>query len=132
MKNNTSVSKQTEYAEYKLEKGILHLCYTDGLNLTLEIARQTVQDRVEFLQGKSYPMLVDDRGLITIEREAGVFYSTEEAGSCILAVAIVTRSKFTLFFARFYLIMHPAPAGIPVKLFSNEDVLFSTGPFPRK
>ena len=108
----------TLYAQFKIEDGILFVTYKYGLSITIDMAKEIVQNRIEFAGNTLYPIIVIDNGIRTIDKEARDFFSSEKGIGNISAAALVLKSDYSALLGNFFLkITQPA---IPVKSFTNK------------
>lgn len=104
----------------ELRDGILYQYYKPGLELTLEVSKAIVRERLKFLKGKTYPVLVLDEGLKSIDRASRYFFATDEGLKGIFVVAFITSTHFSRMINSFCLIrMHDA--NIEARTFTDID-----------
>ncbi len=115
MKNNSS---DTDYAHFNLCDGIVYVTYKKGVTINLSTARQLVETRLELTENREYPMILFDEGVVSIEKEARDFFSSDEGIINISACAMVLKSVYSTFLGNF-LIKIKKPS-IPVKIFTDE------------
>ncbi|MBN4062187.1 MAG: STAS/SEC14 domain-containing protein [Flavobacteriales bacterium] len=109
----------TKWVRLELKDGILLGTYKSG-PISLEGAKEIVRDRLEFTEGKAYPALINDVGLIGMERDAREYLSNEGVKG-LKAGALVTNSVFSTYFANFFIRVTIVKPKIPARLFTNED-----------
>lgn len=85
--------------------------------LTLEIAKRCVAERVQFQNGKEYPVLCDMRNIL-LSQEQARNYLAGIGSTAVKALALLTDS-FTEPMAKIYLDSYPQ--SIPTGIFSNEE-----------
>jgi len=108
----------TAYAHFKIEDDILFVTYKYGLSITIDMAKEIVQNRTEFAGHVLYPILVIDDGVKIINKEARDFFSSEKGINNIIAAALVLKSNYSSLLGNFFLkITQPA---IPVKSFTDK------------
>jgi hypothetical protein len=108
----------TPYAYFEIEDDILCVTYKHGLSITLDIAKEIVRSRMEFVNNKVYLLLILDNGVKSIDKAARDFLSSERGISHIVAAALVLRSNYSSFLGNFFLkITRPA---LPVKSFTEK------------
>ena len=107
----------TPYVHLKMKKGILIGTYKKGLKITLPIAKEIIQIRKDFTCGHSYPALIYNQGVISMDKAARDFMSSQEGVSGLIAAAIILDSPFGSFLGNFFLkVTNP---GIPARIFSS-------------
>ena len=107
-----------KYVHLSIEKGVLVAVYKAGLQIDLEIAEEIVETRLKFVEYRPYPVLVDDRGVKSMSREARVFFSSEKSLEGVKAGAILSRTTFSELLINFFLkISRPS---IPIQSFANK------------
>ena len=111
----------TDEVYFKLSDDILYLTYKKGVKMTLEKAKLMVENRLDFTKQLSYPLLVDDKGLASMDKEARDFLSSKEGVRGVKAGAILTSSAFNTMLANFFLKINFVKLIIPAKLFTNKD-----------
>jgi len=94
----------TEYVYYELVGGIIMGTYKQGVEMNLKGAKEMVKSRLEISNGKSYPLLIDGRGLKSINKEARDYFASEEGRRGITAAALLAGSVFTTFLIEILLI----------------------------
>ncbi len=102
--------------------GVLHAHFKAGLKLTLADAKFLVDERVRLCNGKSYPFLIFDGGVVSMDRDARVYFSSDEGIRGILYAAFIESSVFSKMLINFFLkITSPK---VKSKAFTNlEDAL---------
>ena len=109
----------TPYITLYLEDGIMYGLYKDGIRISLEIAKQVVQDRVTFCAGHSYPTMGTLKGGVILERDAREYFGTSEAVEGMTKMALLTDSLFTKVISNWYLnLSNPL---VPTKVFTDKD-----------
>ncbi len=99
--------------------GILYATYKAGFNLTLKDVQQIVQERVSLLQGSSLPVLIIDAGVVSMDKAARDYLSSDEGTQGIKAAAIIENSFFSKMLINFFLkLTNPK---IKVKAFSDKE-----------
>lgn len=109
----------TPYISFKMKENILIASYKKGLKITLPIAKEIVRARLSFTNEQNLPVMILNQGVVSIEKEARDFLSSNEGIKGVKAAAIVLKTPFGSFLANF-LISVTKPA-IPAKIFSTEE-----------
>lgn len=102
-----------------LEKGIVFTEYPPEYKMTLELAREGVEERLSISGGVTRPLLADVRNLKRVDDAAMKFLASEEAVQYLSAIAIVKETPIQNLFANFYL-KFDKPR-VPTRLFSAMD-----------
>ena len=108
---------QTPYVRLRIEGKIMYCTYADDLDVTLEVAKACVETRLQLSRGKSYPVIVDMRGIKSTSRDARE-YLASVGSTLVTAGALVTGSKFNMALGNIFLTIDKPP--IPTKLFTSE------------
>ncbi len=107
----------TPYIRAEIKDDILYFTYLPGVVITSDIAKEIVKERLEYVEGIKYPVLVMGEGLRSMDKQARDYFSNEGIRD-ILAGALLVNSVYTEFFGNFFLrITKPA---IPAKIFTDE------------
>ena len=102
-----------------IEDGILYATYKAGLKMTIDDAKNIVNERLKILEGKSLPVLIIDSGVVSMDKSARDFLSSDEGILGLKAAAIIENSLFSKMLINFFLrLTNPK---IQVKAFSNQD-----------
>jgi hypothetical protein len=97
--------------------GIMHATYKKGMKITLPDAENIVSERLKMLDGNILPSIVFDGGVVSLDKAARDYFSSEEGTQGIKCVAIVQSSMFSKMLVNFFLkITKPK---IKVKAFDN-------------
>ncbi|WP_066759134.1 SpoIIAA family protein [Crocinitomix algicola] len=116
-------SFESKHYKFKYEDGILFGTYLDG-PITLELAKEIVDKRLELMKGEETLILVDVIGTKGVDRDARSFLSSKKGSEGLKAGAIVTDSAFTRHLANFFLKIPFNQGPMPGRLFSNyEDAI---------
>lgn len=107
----------TPYVHLKIDGGILIGTYKKGLKITLPIAREIIQTRKDFTEGRPYPALIYNQGVISMDKAAREFMSSEEGIKGLKAAAIILDSPFGSFLGNFFLMVNKT--SLPVKIFTT-------------
>lgn len=94
---------ETAYIKMWISDGIFHSEYPAGLVVTLEIAKQIVQDRIAYTDGVEYPVLVDMRNMAKVEFSAMKYWASEEAYSSISRLAVYSDKILSKMIFNFWL-----------------------------
>lgn len=106
MSDSTHLTKKIfENHQIKMEiiDGILHAHYKAGLQLNLEDAKYLVSERIKLCEGKEYPFLIYDGGVVSMDREARIFFSSYDGTQGISMAAFLETSAFSKMLINFFL-----------------------------
>ena len=107
---------ENQYFKCWLDEGIVYSEYKVDV-LDIEAARGCVSLRMQLIDDKSYPTLIDGRSVKDIYKEARDFFSSEEGSEGISASALITHSVVGKFIGSFFLkINRPT---VPIKIFNS-------------
>ncbi|MEZ4805050.1 MAG: hypothetical protein R2852_06085 [Bacteroidia bacterium] len=99
--------------------GVLFATYKAGLKLTLTDVKNIVNERLVLLKGKQLPVLIIDSGVISMDKSARDYLSSEEGISGLKSAAIIENSIFSKMLINFFLrLTNPK---IQVKAFGNQE-----------
>ncbi len=87
----------------EIKDGVLHAHYKAGLMLNLEEAKQLVREREALCGGKEYPFIIYDGGVVSMDREARLFFSSYEGTRGISMAAFIETSVFSKMLINFFL-----------------------------
>ena len=110
--------KKYEKASLEIIDGIL---YTNYIPCKIDItdAKKIVQERIDYLEGKSYPTIITADGIIEISREARVFLSSSLGIVGLNSATFVYGNSIPARILSFFILkMHPS--SIPSKAFKNK------------
>ena len=102
---STNNAKVYENHQIKMEiiNGVLHAHYKAGLQLNLEDAKKLVAERVKLCEDKEYPFLIYDGGVVSMDRDARVFFSSYDGTRGISMAAFIETSVFSKMLINFFL-----------------------------
>jgi len=109
-----------EYMHYELIDGILICTYQSGLEITLDVAKNIVRNRLNFTENKSYPVLLNDKGLVSVDKSAREYFASEEGIKGVTAAALVANTVFNTFLGNFFIKVTVIKPPVPTRLFTNE------------
>ena len=99
--------------------GVLYATYKAGFNLTLKDVQHIVQERVSLLHGSDLPVLIIDAGVVSMDKAARDYLSSDEGTQGIKVAAIIENSFFSKMLINFFLkLTNPK---IKVKAFNDKD-----------
>jgi hypothetical protein len=99
--------------------GILYATYKAGFNLTLNDVKQIVEERVTLLKGTALPVLIIDAGVVSMDKAARDFLSSDAGTQGIKTAAIIENSFFSKMLINFFLkLTNPK---IKVKAFNDRE-----------
>jgi hypothetical protein len=108
----------TPYITMWFHDGILYGRYAEGLDVSLDIAKELVESRILYSEGKSCPMLIDMKGVKSATPQAREYLATIGA-THLKAGALIVGSQMNMAIGNVFL-MIDKPL-VPTKLFTNED-----------
>ncbi len=108
---------ETKYVKIWIEEGILYCTFAKDLDVDIEIAKSSVESRINFSKGISYPLLVDMKGIRSFTKEARD-YAGKEGAKLIKAGALVVDSALTKTLGNLFLLINKP--NVPTKLFTDE------------
>jgi hypothetical protein len=108
----------TPYVSIEIKDDILYFTYLSGSVITINTAKEIVKQRLEYMEGRSYPILVTGEGIRAMDKESRDYFAKEGVGG-LLAAALVVDSVYTEFFGNMFLRI--TQTSIPSKLFRNKE-----------
>ena len=112
----------------ELETPYVHLCtrnkilvgtYKANQRISIDAAKDIVRTRKKFTSGIPMPALIISQGLVSIDRPARKYLSSEEATTGLKACAIVVNSAFSSFLGNFFLTVYKTT--MPVRIFPTVE-----------
>ena len=98
---------------------ILEARYKAALQVDRDAAVEIVQERLDFTENRSVPVLLLDSGLVKMDKRARDYMSSEEGIRGLNAIAIILSSVVNSMLLNFLLkISRP---GLPVRVFRDRD-----------
>ena len=84
------------------------------------MAKEVVENRINFTHNKDVPILINDNGLTSIDKDARAYLSSDDGIKGLKAGALVTNSIFGRHLANFFIKISVIKPKIPTRLFSDE------------
>ena len=75
-----------------LKNGVLEVKYPEGLEVTLEVAKEIVRERQDYTSNVPYPVLVDMSGIKNAKMAAMKYWASETAYQDISRIAIYSKA----------------------------------------
>jgi hypothetical protein len=119
--------EKRDYKEYRtttfwrgVEEDIIFFKYAPQLEMTLDVAKEIVQSRLDYTSGKSVFTLIDFTNVKSVTKEARDFMNSPEGGLVgIRAGAFLSNNVVATLFVNLYLkVSNPV---VPAKFFTNVD-----------
>jgi len=110
---------ENDFMRLKWSNGIIMGTYKRG-PITLEMAKQVVQNRLKFANYVPSPIMINDIGLRSIDKDAREYLSSDEGIQGLTAGALVTDSAFGKHMANFFIRIAVIKPKIPTRIFSHE------------
>ena len=99
--------------------GVIQLVTLPGIQEGLEDAKENIAAIAGFASEKKRPVLVGIPGIKGIDREARIYYSSQEATRMMNALALLVDSPVSRVLANFFIGLYKPP--VPTKLFTSEE-----------
>ena len=109
---------KSEFYDLSYKDDILCLTYKHG-PITIAIAKEVVAKRLELTNGEKVLLLIDDKDLKGIDREARDYLSSDNGVEGLLAAALLSGNYFSQHLANFFLKITVNKPKIPAKVFAN-------------
>jgi hypothetical protein len=110
---------EDEYLKAWIEDDILYGEYSLNLEMTLDIAMETVKIRHNLAGKKPYPVIIDLHNLKSITKEARDFLAKGKAVESVIAIALISRTNLHKIIGNLYLTF--SKPSVPTKLFNNKN-----------
>ena len=112
------MSEENQIIEFQLNQEILFGKYPEGFEITLELAKKIVADRLVFQNGKDYPLVLDISGLKNTTKDARVYLSKDGVKGLTMG-AFITKNTVARVTLNFFLAMEKP--NVPTNFFTNEE-----------
>jgi hypothetical protein len=110
---------ETQDVFFSIENDILFCSYKKQIEIDINIAKRIIKDRVEFTEGKLYPILIDFTNMHSVTKEARDYMNDPEGGlKGLLGGAFLSNSLVTTLFVNLYLTINKPT--IPAKFFTKK------------
>lgn len=106
----------TPYMRLWIESGIMY-CIFAPKNFDLDIAKQCVEQRIEFSKGISYPACVFIKNIRSADKEVRKYFA-KEGNVLIKAGAIIIESPLSEALGNFFI--HISKPNVPARLFTDK------------
>lgn len=94
---------ENEHIKIEMVDGIMHGTYKKGFKITLQDAKTIVHERTKLLGGKDVPAIIYDGGVISMDKAARDYLSSDEGIKGLKSVAIIESSFFSKMLINFFL-----------------------------
>lgn len=111
--------RDTPYVHFELQDDLLICTYKKGLRLNLDMAKEIVKARLEFINYEPKLVLIYNQGVVSMDKNARDYLSSDEGISGAIAGAIVLDTPFGSFLGNFYLAV--TKPKIPLRIFSKKE-----------
>jgi hypothetical protein len=102
----------------ELSGKLLIATFKKGIRIDVGIARKIVDCRKRFTKNRTYPVLILNKGVISMTREAREYFASDEGTAGLRASALVLRTSFGAVMGNIFLKVNKPR--MPVKIFSTE------------
>jgi hypothetical protein len=113
-----STCDPNKIAKMQLEDGVFHIVFERDINMTLECAKDVLRLRLEITEFIDYPLYVDIRGILSIDRNARKYLSSQEGTKNALAAAIHVTNPISKFLGNLFIKVDKPDK--PTKLFTDK------------
>ena len=114
------MKKEGEFVDLEMHENYLIARYKAGPKIDLAAAKIILRERLEFTNYKSVPVLVIDSGLVSMDKHARDFLSSDDGVKGIRASAIISSSVVNSMLVNF--ILKISRPNLPVKVFTDLTV----------
>ena len=109
---------ETKYAHYSIEDGIAIIKWNDNLVISIDIAKEMVEERIGIFSEKKMPFVIDIRELSSIDTTSRKYFAGERSIMGVTAGAILVDSLISKLAGNIYITVDKPQ--IPVRLFNDE------------
>jgi hypothetical protein len=109
---------ENDFCKMWISDEILFAEFKPRLVMNIEIAKQMVNDRLKFSNGTSYPMFLDARNFVSMDRATMKYYKTKEVVQYVSAAAFLTGGALSSFAGNIFLALEKPL--VPTQLFTDE------------
>ena len=111
---------ETNEVHFMIENEILYCTYRIKSDMNIEVAKRIVKDRLDFSEGKKYPIFIDFTNLKSATKEAREYMNSKEGGlNGILAGAFLSKSLATTVLVNLYLRINKPE--VPARFFTTKE-----------
>jgi hypothetical protein len=108
----------TLHVQFQLNNDILVATFKKGTRIQLESAKKIVQDRIRFTESRVLAVLIRDKGVISIDRQATLFLSSKKGTKFLKAVAFVNSDLWGRTLLEYF--VNANNPVMPIKVFTEE------------
>src|SRR6188768_1544121 len=95
---------ETQDVVFVIEDDILYCSYKQQLEIDIDTARRIIKDRVDFTEGKMYPILIDFSNMKSATKEARDYMNSPEGGlKGLIGGAFLSKSVMATLFINLYI-----------------------------
>lgn len=109
----------SSYVLFELQDDLLICTYKKGLRLNIDMVKEIVKTRLEFINDKPKLVLVLNQGVVSMDKKARDYLSSKDGLRGCIAGAIVLDSPFGSFLGNFFLAV--TKPRMPARIFSNKE-----------
>ncbi len=114
-------SVKNDFVSIVIENGIVIVDFLDQ-SVNLEQAKKIVEMRLELIKENSYPVLVDGRKVVKLDKDARDYFSCPDAMKGVKAGGILIGSTFSKFLGNFFLRVTYKKKKLPTMIFTDKKV----------
>lgn len=109
-----------KFMNYEIHEGLIIAIYKPNVDIDLNAAKFSVEERINLCEGKNYPLLVDGTSVKSVSKEARDYFGSDMGSHLLSASAIYTNSLLSTYLANFLIAVNLVKSKIPVKLFTDK------------
>jgi hypothetical protein len=102
-----------------MEDGVMVITYADNLVISLDIAKEMVEDRRQFSGSIPLPLLVDIRGLASVDTPSRKYFATPGAVENVPVAALLAKSLLSKLVGNIYITVDKP--SLSIKLFTDHN-----------
>jgi hypothetical protein len=110
---------ENPYAEIWFENGVIYTVFKPNTVITMEVAERVTEDRIKVSEGRTLPIFIDLRNMVSTENAARAYMASKSAQKFISAGAILINNEIHRLLTNLWLkIDRPI---IPTKSFTEKE-----------
>ena len=110
---------ENEFAQVWFENGVVHILYKPGCVLNINNIKLIVEDRITVSNGKTSPILIDLRNLVSSDNATRSYLATPEAERYLCAGAMIINNELQKLLMNLYLKIDKP--NLPARVFTSKE-----------
>ncbi|HEY1045528.1 MAG TPA: hypothetical protein VGF79_03755 [Bacteroidia bacterium] len=101
--NQPQLKYENEHLKLEIRGEILEAVYKKGVKIDKKIAEELVKARKDFTGGRQFLFLIVDDGIVSMDKPAREYLSSEDATDGIIATAFIQNSLYSIMLINFFI-----------------------------